>query len=260
MSKSPEPPERKTSSWFFNPQPRPDASVRLFCFPYAGSGASVYHSWPGAFGNDVEVLGVQPPGRETRIQEPAFLDALELARAATDAIVDRIDRPFAFFGHSMGALIAFEVARELRRRDVELPAFLSVSSKNAPRLGNVHGPISHLPEEEFLDAVRENYRPPEEAWQIPELLEFLLPILRADLTVCDRYRYTADAPLDTPIRSLGGESDPGCFENGIVAWREETTEDFAWQVFEGGHFYIEEHLETIQALIAQDLARTTGRS
>src|SRR5215212_799742 len=132
------------SQWFVRPQNRPSAAVRVFCLPYAGVGASAFRGWAEAFGPDVELLYVQTPGREGRLREAACATVAELARALASEMTVLLDRPYVFFGHSFGAVVAFETAQELRRRGAPEPAHLFVSASRAPHLPWPHPPVRQL--------------------------------------------------------------------------------------------------------------------
>jgi medium-chain acyl-[acyl-carrier-protein] hydrolase len=230
----------------------------MFCFPFAGGGTSVYHSWTRAFPATLEVRPVQLPGRETRLREPLHTSASTLARVVADALAPLLDRPFVFFGHSLGALICFEVARELRRRGSAQPAQLFISALGAPQLPLGRAPVHELPDADFLMQLRRLFRPPEEAWRVPELLQMLLPVMRADMAVRDTYVYAPEAPLDCPITALGGDDDPETAAPRIGAWREQTTSSFSAHTFPGGHFYLLHALDRLEPIIVRELAQLLG--
>lgn len=198
---------------------------------------------------------VQLPGRETRLREMLHHRVHPLARLVADALVPYLDRPFAFFGHSMGALLCFETARELRRRRSPMPAHLFVSAKSAPQLPLSRPPVFDLPDAEFLAQLRRLYEPPEEAWEIPELLSMLLPIMRADMAVCDAYVYLPEPPLDCPILAFGGDLDREAPLRELEAWRDQTSSSFSLQVFPGGHFFLNERPAQLQGLVAAELSK-----
>jgi surfactin synthase thioesterase subunit len=241
--------------WLPNYGPRAGARVRLFCFPYAGGGASFFHAWPGGFPSSVEIRPVLLPGRESRIRETPLTSTRLLRTAIADALSSLVDMPYAFFGHSLGALLAFETAHELQNRGLAPPAALFVSAKTAPHLPPRHPPIFDLPERGFLDHLRRLYDPPEEAWAIPELMELLLPVLRADLEVCDRYVYPDEPRLECPVHAYGGSHDPATPIEDLEAWRELTGGDFSMQLFPGSHFYLNTSLDRVQGAIAETLER-----
>lgn len=241
------------STWFSAGPVGPLARLRLFCFPHAGSGAAVFHGWPKALPERVDVRAIHLPGRETRLREPSFTQTEASAEAITDALEERLDLPFTFFGHSMGALLSFEVARALRRRGLPEPLYLFVSGHRAPQVPRPRPPVFHLPEEEFLEALRDLYDPPEAALKIPELRALLLPTLRADITLCETYEYSPEAPLDCPIFAFGGREDQETPVEALKSWGLQTQREFEMKRFAGGHFYLAAALPEIQRFIITKL-------
>lgn len=249
---------RHRDPWFLCPSPRHDASFRLFCLPFAGGGASIYHAWPSAFPPSIEVRAIQLPGRESRFKEPRSARVEPLATGIADALGRHLDRPFALFGYSIGALLAFEAIRELRRRGAPLPSYLFVAASHAPQYPKPHPPLAHLPREEFLERIRYYYEPSEAAWEIPELLEVFLPILRDDAAMYDSYEYVDEPPLSCPIDAYVGSVDRGAPVAGAEAWREQTTGEFELTVFPGSHFFVQKALPDLHDRIRRRLAGLTG--
>jgi len=241
----------QTNPWIACPRPNPQARLRLFCFPYSGAGASIFYPWLDYLPTAIEVCPVQLPGRETRLSEPLFTRMGPLVRAAAQALLPYLDKPFAFFGHSLGALVSFELARYLRREHGLSPVHLFVSGHNAPQLPDRDPPIHDLPEPEFLEELRRLNGTPEEVLQHPELRELIFPILRADFEVCDTYVYEPDDPLNCPISAFGGLRDEHLSREGLEAWREQTIASFSLRMFPGDHFY----LNTDRPLLLRALAR-----
>jgi surfactin synthase thioesterase subunit len=242
-----EDPER----WFVRYVRRPDADVQLFCLPYAGAGASAFRAWPAAFGPRVEVVAVQLPGRENRIREPLTIDAAAIASAITAAA----DRPFAIFGHSLGGRLGFEVARAMRRAGQPMPERLYPSASRAPD-EDAEGPLdglSRLPDDELLDRLSAAGGFPAAVLEMPELLELVLPVVRADLCWVDDYRYVPEPPLDLPVLAFAGEDDEGAPPERMVGWRRQTTAAGGLRTLPGGHFYLHERLPELVALIEADL-------
>jgi surfactin synthase thioesterase subunit len=232
--------------------------VRLFCLPFAGGGASTFHGWARVFPADVEIRAVQLPGREARMAEPRITDALALAGRVADAVEWQLDRPYALFGYSMGALLAFEAARELRRRSFPAPLRLFVAAFRAPQLPASFPPLGRLPPELLLQAVRERYQPPEEALSVPELRDLLLPVLRDDIALIDDYTYHDEAPLDCDIDAYAGERDHSVPPDAVAKWREQTTGAFSLTLFAGGHFFLQQHMPALQQMVAARLLGGMG--
>lgn len=239
--------------------PAPGARLRLFCFPYAGAGASVYRSWRETLPAGVELCPVQLPGRERRIREPPRTRLPVLVGELGDALRSLLELPFAFFGHSMGALLAFELARELRRRGGPRPVHLFVSGHQAPRLPAPHPPVHHLPDGEFLAEIRRLNGTPRELLEHEELRELLLPLLRADLEMCESYVYLAGEPLEVPISVFGGDADPEASPADLGPWEEETSREHAVRIYAGDHFFIHTARGAVLRDLGEDLERTLRR-
>ena len=219
-------------------KPRPGAT-RLFCFPYAGGGASVFFPWTRIAPPDLEICAAQLPGRESRIAAPLLKSFDELTAELLRSIEPLLDRPFAFYGHSMGTLVAFELARALRRAGRPQPLHLFVSGRNAPHLHDPDPPMHELPDDEFIaEMIRRYDGIPAEVLEAPELMQLLLPSLRADMQVIETHEYRDEPPLDMPITALAGTDDPCITSEGFQAWREYTRSRFTTHLFPGGHFFL----------------------
>jgi len=240
-------------------QPQPDARLRLFCFPYAGGGASIYRLWHRDLPGGVEVCAVQLPGRESRWREEPFRRVPPLADAATEALAPRLGRPYAFFGHSMGAVLAFEVTRRLRGRGLPGPRHLFVSGRSAPRVEITDPPIRDLPRDEFIEAVRSYSGTPEEVLQNKELMELVEPLLRADFSVSETYEYRADGdPLDVPLTVLGGLRDQDVPPEDLEAWSLETRGPYRKHLLDGGHFFLNDMRDEVLRIVSRELAPYLG--
>lgn len=228
------------NSWVSCPKPNPQARWRLFCFPYAGSTVSVFHPWSKLLPTDVELFLVHLPGRASRLREVPFIHLPTLIDALTSALTAYFNKPFAFFGHSMGALIAFELARQLRRCNAQPPVHLFVSGRRAPQLPDPLPLLHQLPDDIFLQELQHRYDGlPDIILKDPELLDLFLPIVRADLTLIETYSYTSDAPLECPISAFGGWDDHTLTTSELTAWQEQTLSTFNHQMFDGDHFYLQ---------------------
>ncbi len=215
------------------------ASVRLFCLPHAGAGPSAYNVWRRFLPERIEVCPIQIPGREARLSEPSITDCTTLIEAITLALAGHLDRPYAIFGHSMGALLALDLAQSLRLHGLRLPSHLFVSGRNATHVPVKHGSIHKMTDESFLAALATRYGGlPQEILDTPELLELYLPILRADLTLLETHQYQRLAPLNCPISAFSGKDDANVSNAGLEAWGEHTSAAFQTRWFDGGHFYL----------------------
>jgi medium-chain acyl-[acyl-carrier-protein] hydrolase len=240
--------------WLAYREVNPRARLRLFCFPYAGGGASAYRGWAAALPADVEVCPVQLPGRESRLREPAFSRPEPLIIALADALQAHLDLPFAFFGHSMGALLSFEIARELRRRGGSLPLHLFLSGRRAPQVPSREEDIHDLPEPEFVARLRELNGTPEEVLQHSELMRLLVPVLRADFAVNETYVYQPGEPLEMSISVFGGLADAEVTRDDLEGWREQTRGVFRLRMLPGDHFFLHGARDLLTESVARDLA------
>lgn len=241
--------------WIARHRPGTGIRLRLFCLPYAGGGTVAYRDWSRELPNSVEVLAVCLPGREARIEEPPLRDARKLAEAMRDGLRDYLDLPFALFGHSMGALLAFELARLLRRDPGTEPVQLVVSGHRGPHLPYPVAPIRDLGPERFVEELRRYDGTPPEALESAELMELLLPALRADFSVCETYEHIEDDPLDCPIAAYGGLRDPDVARADLEAWARHTRAEVVVRMFQGGHFYHQSSRALFFQMLSRDLQR-----
>jgi len=240
-----------TNSWFVTLKPNPRARLRLFCFPYAGSGVMIYHNWAEQLPSDVEVYLARLPGREGRLREAPLTRLTQLVHLLNAEIRPLLNKPFAFFGHSMGAVIAFELARILRRESGIEPQHLFISGRRAPQLPRDEPITYHLPETEFIEAVRNLNGTPTEVLDHPELMNLMIPLLRADFEVCQTYSYVPGAPLSCDMTIFGGLQDPDVPRESLVGWSEQTTGACSVRMLPGDHFF----LHSSQALLLRVISR-----
>lgn len=239
------------NAWFPDAEASDAAALRLFAFPHAGGGATTFHRWRAALPAGVALWPVRLPGRESRISEVPFDSMEPLVEALGQAIEPFLGGPFAFYGHSLGATIAFELARQLRRRNLPLPRCLFVSGARAPRFRLNHLPPPEPSDAELLGELRGLGGVPEEALDDPEWRSAMLPALRADSTLYRSYSYREEPPLKCAIRAYGGREDSRITRAHLEAWRDETSGSFAVAMLPGGHFFI--HSVQFQEALARDL-------
>ena len=227
------------------------ARVRLFCLPFAGGGASVYRLWEPGLPLTVELCAVQLPGRETRFREPAYTRLAPLVSDLAEVFEPLLDIPAVFYGHSMGAITAFELARELRRRGKSTPARLIVGGRRAPDRPRRGPPLHAMPDAQFLAELKQFNGTRSAVLENDDLMRVLLPVLRADFTVHETYTYTEKAPLDCPILAVTGADDTICPPAELEAWRRHTRSEFEARTVPGDHFFLQSQREHLLPLIAQ---------
>lgn len=231
-------------------RPVKDAALRLLAFPYAGGAVAIFRNWPEQLPRNVELQVLEMPGREARLHEPGFVQVEPLVQAIAGAIKPFLDQPFAFFGHSMGGLVSFELARLLRREHAIEPRALFVSGRRAPQLAAEHRTYD-LSDAEFIEDLRHKGGTPEEVLTHSELLQLVLPTLRADFQLCQTYEYKSGPPLSCPITAFGGLNDQFVSREDLEQWREQTTGPVQVRMFPGDHFF----LHSSQPLLLQTLSR-----
>jgi medium-chain acyl-[acyl-carrier-protein] hydrolase len=216
-----------------------DAKLRVFAFPYAGGGAATYFRWRAAMPDGVDLIPVLLPGREGRVAEPPLGDMRTLVMQVADAVAPPADQPYALLGHSMGAWIAFELARELGRRGNPLPRVLIASSSPAPDRERAAESLHKLPDAEFVaEMIRRFDGIPAAVQANQQLLQLLLPAMRADMQLLETYNYEEEPPLSTDIIALGGTEDRVVTATALARWRRQTTQAFTSRLWPGGHFFL----------------------
>ncbi|HEY0192907.1 MAG TPA: alpha/beta fold hydrolase, partial [Kofleriaceae bacterium] len=244
--------------WITRPQLHPGAALRLICLPYAGGGASVFRTWPAALPPQIEVWAIELPGRETRAREAPLASRRVLVQQLTEALMPRLHAPFAIYGHSMGSLLAFDLTRELRRRGGPRPEHLFMSGRRAPQLPEVV-PMHDLPEPQLIERLRQLGGISDAVLAERELMDYFLPLLRADLSIVEAEPYTAAPPLDVPITALGGREDTRVPEADLTPWGEQTTGRFEHEMFDGGHFFLQQvGKPALLASLSRRLSRITA--
>lgn len=236
--------------WLAFHRPKPHARFSLFCFPYAGSGAALFQSWARGLPETIEVCPVQLPGRENRLSEPRFTRIGPLVQVLSEGLRPYIDKPFAFFGHSMGALLSFELARLLRRQGRTQPFHLFVSGCNAPQVP-LRRTFYDLPKAELIQDLRRLNGTLPVILENAELMQLMLPIIRDDLTLCQTYSYSSEPSLDCNITAFAGLGDPDVTREGISSWQDQTVSTFSMRMFEGDHFFLQNALPQVLRIIAE---------
>jgi medium-chain acyl-[acyl-carrier-protein] hydrolase len=225
-----------------NPHPwrtlsRGGAELALYCFPHAGGSAFSYRAWASLLPETIELRAIVLPGRESRLREPPHVRMAPLADEMARAIAAHADKPYALFGHSMGALVAYEVALRLTGTRVP-PSRLLVSGARAPSDRGSRRPLHALSDGALIEALRTLDGTPPEVLRDAELMALCLPRIRADLAVCETYRMESAPRLDCPVSAFGGVDDAGVPRAPLEAWRDVTTAPAIVRMFPGGHFFL----------------------
>jgi medium-chain acyl-[acyl-carrier-protein] hydrolase len=247
------------NSWVTCPKPNPQADLRLFCFPYAGGSSLIFRTWASSLPGNVEVCPVELPGRGTQMKSPPFNRIKPLVSALASILLPYLDKPFAFFGHSMGGLLSFELTRQLYIKYNLSPVHLFVSANRAAQVPSTKPPIHALPETEFKEELRRLNGTPASVLENQELMQLLTPILRADFAILETYVYTKQPPLECPITAFGGLQDEEVSLQELEAWQEQTKASFKLQMFSGDHFFIHSDQAQVLETLAKNLHALTYR-
>jgi medium-chain acyl-[acyl-carrier-protein] hydrolase len=243
--------------WFPHRRPNRSPRLRLFCFPYAGGSASIYREWANRLPPEIELCAVQPPGREGRFSEQPFTHMGDLVAAAASALEPYLRVPYALFGHSLGAAVAYEVARRLASSGCE-PLHLFVSGRSAPHLPLSEPPTAGLSDAAFLDYLRVQAEVPPAVLDSGPLSALFLPMLRADFGLSDTYVWRPGPRLGCPVSAFGGVDDPSVEPLDLAAWSEVTRAAFRLRFFRGAHFYLHQQPDPLVGEITRRLLSTPG--
>ncbi len=239
-------------AWMVSFRPLPQAPMRLFCFSYAGGSSAAYREWANGKMADVEICAIELPGRGARIRERPLSEMQPLVEQVARALP--LDKQFAFFGHSVGALVAFETARQLRRCGLELPTHFFASACRGPRLPDTDPPRHAMGEVDLLRELTNLGGTPQDLLSNRDFMQVFLPAIRADLSLSENYAYVEEPPLPCAMTAYGGLDDAEVKSYELAAWQCETTSRFRKKVFPGDHFYINGQqkplLEDISSVLA----------
>ncbi|MDT3395983.1 alpha/beta fold hydrolase [Streptomyces sp. B1866] len=243
-----------TGTWLTDADRAAPAAARLLCLPYAGGGASAYRGWQAAAPRGLRVCPLEPPGRGRRLLEAPFTRLAPLVRSLTEDLAGVLDRPYALFGHSMGALIAFELARALRQRGLPPPVRLFVSGSAAPEVPRHRPGLRHATGAQIREELRSLGGTPPELLANDELMDLVLPALRADFSLLETYEYRVRPPLPVPITVFGGRSDPSVRLPQLYPWRGHGAAGTRLLMLPGDHFFLHTATAAVWREIRTDLA------
>ena len=251
----------QTKQWLACPQPNPRAQTRLFVFPYAGGGPAAFGQWPGALPSMVETWIAHYPGRGSRYNEAPCTRIQLLAQNLSQAVKPLLDKPFAFFGHSLGALVAFELTKQLHEQSLARPQILFASACGAPDGHDPQPPIHDLPDSQFIQAVNDINGIPSELMSVPELMNLFLPALRADFEAAENYATRpGEFMLSCPIIALGGIDDPQVDRLHMEKWSSYTTAGYRARYYPGDHFFINTARDAVIASISDELISSHAKN
>jgi surfactin synthase thioesterase subunit len=251
---------RDPSEYYIRPRRVSRPAARLLAFPYAGGAAVAYYGWAALLAPDIELVSMQYPGRGRLAHMPACKRVGDIVEVVYATVLTLSDVPLYVFGHSMGAIIAFEVVRRLRSRGQMLPKALFVSACGAPQLSPGDRMALHrLPDEEFLACLIRYGGIRQEILLTPEIIAFFMPLLRADMTAFETWRYEPQRPLAIPIVAMGGDQDETIGEARLQAWRGLTDARFECRVMPGGHFYFQDQLAAMMDMIHRVVGETIDK-
>ena len=246
--------QKKEIPWIFPIKTSPTARMRLFCFPYAGGSPQVFKSWADRLPAETEVFSILLPGRGARLFDPLYSDMDTLVPTIAKEIKPHLEKPFVFFGHSMGAMIGFELTHLLLEQHNRRPLHLILSGRFSPEHKSPRRPLHNLEDKELIEELKRLNGTPRELLEHEEMMELMLGSLRADFSVCETYRYQPKQPLPCPLTVFGGHEDPDVAEHQLVTWKNYTTGPFELEMFDGDHFFIQSNEVLVLKRINQILA------
>jgi surfactin synthase thioesterase subunit len=228
----------------------------LFCFPYAGGSPGIFQPWVNCLPPGIHLAALQWPGRGKQLGVQPFRRVRPLARKLAEVLRPALREPFAFFGHSLGALIAFEVALELRAMQAPTPIHIFASGRRAPRSASRYPPMHIIGEKQFIRELKDLNGCPQSVLTNPELLALFIPILRADCEMDETYVYEPAPPLDCSITAFGGSRDIRVSRKELEAWSEHTARRFKMYIVPGDHFFLHGGKDRVLSVISEQLSNT----
>lgn len=237
-------------------QRKPAAALRLLCLPHAGGGPTAFFPWIALLAPEIECVSVQYPGRGHRFREQPPTSISDLVREIAARMAEIEDKPFALYGHSLGGLVAFELARSLRRMGARDPEHLFIGASRPPHLGPLLPAIHTLPDDEFVEALQARYGGiPAAIYEDREVLNLFIAPMRADFTAYERYRLLPEAPLGIPITAFAATEDHAATPSSMREWARHTAAEFELEILPGGHFFPSSSIKLVVETIRNRLLR-----
>ena len=237
--------------WWSCPRPNPAAPLRLWCLPFVGAGAAIWHPWAARLGSTAEIMAARLPARETRLAESPLTRMTAVVDALVVDIIQFASDDYVLCGHSLGGLVAFELARRLRALKVPQPKALILCGTRAPHIPRPEPPLHQLTAREFLPEIEHRYGAiPPEIREHPEFLELLIPSLRADMEIYETYRYAPATRLDLPLLALGGTRDRIVSRSDVLGWRTHTTGRCETAFINSGHFFPQDAVDEVVPVVS----------
>ena len=243
------------SPWLNTYQQPLTGDATLLAFPYSGAGSLAYFKWASLYRHGrINFVSVQLPGRENRLHESPISSVPGLVQALLPALSPLLGKPLVLFGHSLGALLAFETCRALQQQGLAMPQHLFVSGFRAPQLANPNRELHRLPTPKFIRALAEYGGTAAAILESREMMDMFMPVLRADFTAHETYRYQPSLPLDCPITAFSGLDDPFATAANMSGWQQQTGRAFEQVCYPGGHFFLNEQMLAINDRLQHSLA------
>lgn len=242
------------NKWFNVKKPAPDALIRLFCFPYAGGNAQIFQDWCDSLPPEVEVIGVQYPGRASRFVDPLIGTCEGMVDAILPNITPVLNKPFVFFGHSNGGLVSFELARKLQQQGVTGQLHHFISAKRAIHLPAKRRALHALPDDEFMEELENLGGTPKEILAQKELMELFMPVLRSDFSLSETFAYQGDHKLHCDASLMYGTGDEDVPKEDVLKWHELMAGQVDVKVYDGDHFFINSHKEEVLDFLNEKLS------
>lgn len=247
------------SKWFVVPRPNAQARIRLFCFPYAAGNASTYTSWWQWLPHEVELRAVQPPGRASRIEEPAYQSMEAMVDGVCTALRPWLDKPYVVFGHSLGSRVGFEYIHRASAAGWRLPELFIASGSSAPHVAREHKKISHLPDAEFVQALRRFDGPTDRLLEDEQLVALFMPVFRADFNIADTYYRERGTLLHCPAAVFGGDRDEDARPDELDSWQAHFSQPIGINLFEGDHFFVESNSQRVASRVGELVGDVLGK-